>query len=406
MLEISGEEAEALQRSIERSRLAMENIAGIDLEAIVAETAYDYWPQRAALTRARQRIVKHARAAPDAAVSIGIEERAALVTAIGRTQEALQGNAVDLAAIAEEGSREYWERRRAETRGVPVPEYGNTHLVEMTQIFRAAEAALATREERRRPWRDVVYDAIAVAAPLLLIPPLLVSVAEGGFMRFAVMRPSGFQAFADVKFSGAAAVLLLAGAGTLWRAYVNPENRRRVFQFGGALATSAVMAVIAAASIYSNKTNSRLGQMQATLGSRLLVALEQSADTGRIVIPDQIDRSMTVEATMLSPSSALLWAHDQGADGKIRVQLRPYTANYSWVIDGREIPKGELTIANVVAYDAKSNSITLKQGNDVRKYSALMGNLNLAVGSRVAAEIGTHNTIDGIVVLPPSRTQM
>lgn len=403
MLPISGEEAEALQRSIELSRLAMENVPGVDLETIVAETAYDYWPQRAALTRARQRVADRA-SVPNGALSIGIEERTALVAAIGRTQEALQGNVVDLAAIAREGSREYWTERRAET--TAVHEYGIPHLVEMTQILRTAGAALARREERRRPWRDVIYDAIAVAAPLLVIPPLLLSVAEDGFMLSSLVPQAGFQAFADLKFSSAAAAVLLGGAGTIWHAYRDPETRKRVLQFGGALATSLLMAVVGAATMYSNQTNSRLGQMQATLGSRLLVSLEQSADTGKIVIPEQIDRSMTVETKMLSVSSALLCAHDRRVDGKICVQLGPHSANYSWVIDGREIPKGELTIADVAGYDAKNNSITLKRGNHVRTYSALLEDLNLPIGSRVAAEIGADNTVGGIVVLPPSRTQM
>src|SRR4028119_1490005 len=102
-----GNAAEELRDAIDGARREMENCGGADLRSIVAETAYDYWPQRAALARARERAIQQP-SSKSALGAIAAAERGELVAAIGRTQEALRGNStegeLDLVAIAREGS--------------------------------------------------------------------------------------------------------------------------------------------------------------------------------------------------------------------------------------------------------------------------------------------------------------
>lgn len=402
MLPIDESAAESLREAIEQSRIAMEHPGGVDLETIVAETAYDYWPHRSAWMRARQHAAERASAGHELR-GIEAEEREALAAAIGRTQEALRGDGIDLESIVREGSREYWaERGRIEKTSVSRDVDGPA-LAAMTLMLHDAQGALAPRREGRRPWRDVLYDACAVVLPLVLVPPLLLSLVQGSLALPTIGRLKSIQAFADPEFTVYALMVLFVGIGVLLRAYHLPERRRRVLQFGGALGASLLMAVIGAAYVYGNRTASRLDRMQGALATGLLVALEQSDDLGYVVIPSQSDRSMTVETRVSTASMALLAAHSPGLDGEIRVRLHPASADYYWSLNGRNIPKGRLAIAHIAAFDPEGRSITLRSGGQLRAYPAQLSGVSLPIGSRVAAKIGSDGTISSIIALPPSR---
>lgn len=394
-------EAEELRRDIERSRKAMENRGGADLDVIVAETAYDYWPQRAALARAKARVGARAAERSELA-SIDSGERAELVAAIGRTQEALRGDAVDLEEIARTGSREYWAARKKVAEGAIAGDVAIPALAAMPSMLWAADQVLASHGERRRPWRGVLYDVAAVVLPLLFVPPLLLYVIQGS-LEFPDVAPlKSFRAFADPRFLLAAVSVLVGGIGTLSVAYRQPENQRRVLQFGGALTASLLMAVVGAAYAYGNRTTSGLDGMQAKLQSGLLLSLIRSYDTGRIIVPAQVDRSMRIETETLTQSAALLSAHDPSVHGKILVRLQPRSAAYSWLVNGKEIPMGKLTVAQFTAFNAVERSITLRSGNETHTYAAgeLLPDVSVPVGSRVAAEIGADNAITSLYELP------
>ena len=388
-----------LRESIESARLAMEPSGGRDLEAIVAETAYDYWPQRAMWTRAREHVAASVSAGHDLpAIEPG--EREALAVGIGRTQEALRGEGIDLGEIVREGSRQYWaERRRLE--GRPAPNLDASALAAMARMLRDGQKALASRRERRRPWRDVLYDAVAVIAPLLVVPPLLLSVVQGSVALPTAARLKSVQAFADREFMFYSLGFLVVGVGVLLAAYRQPEKRRRVLQFGGALGASLVMAVIGAAYIYGNRMTSRLDRMQGVLVNGMLVSLERSEALGYVIIPSQTDRSMTFETRSLTSSLAWLSAQTPGLDGEIRVRLRPASADYFWLLNGREIPKGGLVVGHIAACDPEGRSITLRTGDHLRTYPTRLSGVKLPIGSRVAANIGPDDTVTGLVGLAP-----
>jgi len=397
------EEAEKLREAIERSRRAMENVGGTDLEAIVAETAYDYWPQRAVLARARWRVAERAGAHPELA-AIGAEERTALVAAIGRTQESLRGGSVDLEAIAAEGSRNYWAERRRLTEETAPRHIESDAILGMTRILDRAARELFPHRERRKPWRDVVYNAAAVLAPLLVITPLLVSAYQGDFFHPSLVRSwrTISASFFDTGFAVGTFVVILIGGGLLWSALRNPETRRRVTQFGGAATASAVVAVVVAAYLNSSRTASSLDRLQANVTARLLLALERS-DAGHLVLPDQVYGSMMFETKSFSPYLATLHAWTPGSKGEIRVRLQPQSADYSWFVDGRQIPKGRLAIGRVTACDTDTCSITLADGTRTTTLSSVAGE-RLPIGSRVAAEIGVDNRIANVVTLSPIST--
>lgn len=395
--------AEELRRAIERARREMEHTGGADLRSIVAETAYDYWPQRAALVRARRRAERGSSSALNA---IGSDERAELVAAIGRTQEALRGNAeggeLDLAAVAREGSREYWaERRRLQERGSAV-DLDTPALAAMTQMLREGERTLTPRRERRRPLLDVAYDAIAVAVPLLVITPLLLFAGQGRFTLPTAGSGKSALAFVDLSFSVTALAVLFAGGGWLVSALRNPERDRRFLQFGGGLMASLFAAVLVAAYIYGDRTTSRMDSIQASLSNGLLLSLAESYERDEVILPTQVDRSMIVRARRLSASDARICARTPGAEGEVCVDLRPQSAEYSWILNGRHIPKGTLTVGDLTAYDPKNGTVTLRTGDEVTTYRYPGRVMTRLVGSRVAASLGTDRAIASIVGLGAS----
>ena len=402
-----GNAAEELRDAIDGARREMENCGGADLRSIVAETAYDYWPQRAALARARERAIQQP-SSKSALGAIGADERGELVAAIGRTQEALRGNStegeLDLVAIAREGSREYWAERKRLQEHASTVGLDAAALAAMTQMLRDAERTLVPRRERRKPWRDVFYDAVAVAMPLMLVPPLLLSLAEGSFAVPTSGPRKTALAFADPSFRLTALLVVGLAGAWLFRALRHPETGRRFLQFGGALSVSILVAIASAAYIYGNRTTARMDRIQATLSSPLLLALEQSSDTNSVVIPTQIDRSMTVETKWLTASAAMLSAAAPGIDGEVRVLLRPESAAYSWVLNGREIPKGRLTVGEITAYDRHRGTITLKTGDETTTYRYPGELATDIVGTRVAAVVGADNAIGNIVDLGLSRS--
>ncbi|HYI12073.1 MAG TPA: hypothetical protein VEK57_23675 [Thermoanaerobaculia bacterium] len=407
MPEVEINTAEELRRAIERSRREMEHTGGADLRSIVAETAYDYWPQRAALARARQRAT---RSGSDALAlsAIGTDERAALVNAIGRTQEALRGSSesgeLDLAAIAREGSREYWAERQRLQKHESAVDLDVPVLAAMTEMLREGERTLMPRRERRKPWLDVVYDALAVAVPLFVITPLLLFAAQGRFTLPTVGPRKSALAFIDPSFSLTALFILFAGGSWLVSALRNPERDRRFLQFAGGLMVSLLAAVFGAAYIYGNRTTSRMDSIQATLSNGLLLSLAQSYDRGEVILPTQVDRSLIVRTRRLSASDAQICAETRGAKGEVCVELRPRSAEYSWVLNGRQIPKGALTVGDMTAFDPKAGTVTLRTGGEVTTYR-YSGHLGMSlVGSRVAASLGTDKAIGSIVGLGSPRS--
>lgn len=403
-VDLKTDEADELRKAIFHSRKAMENRGGIDLQAIVAETAYDYWPHRAAFTRARRRVAKGVEGRP-AFKAIGAEERAELVTAIHRTQEGLRGGGIDLETIAREGSRHYWSQRRAAD-PVRVRQVNAAAIADMALILRRAAREFAPRRERRRLWSSILFDAVAVLIPWLLIPPLLISISQGRVLRpSAMLSLLTFRAsFADRNFAIAAFAVLCFGAFLLWVALRKPETRRRISQFGGAATASLLVAVLGTAYVDTNKTSAGLDRLQASLTSRLLLALERSDVAGYLIVPTQADRSIEVETKTLSASMAMLYARTPGTKGEIRVRLEPQSANYWWYVDGREIPKGRLAIGRVAAFE--NDSITIISGNRTSTFRSALPGLRLPVGSRVAAEIGTDDRIASVIVLPPQPVRL